>query len=116
LPDQDLTMPYDAIYRAEAPERTDLDAGRGLLLLEFGANWCGHCQAAQPAIRTVLEALPDLPHRKVEDGPGRRLGRSYRVKRWPTLIFLRDGVEAGRVVRPTTVEEVSALLAAATGR
>ena len=109
-------MPYDATYRAAAPERSDLDAGHGLLLLEFGADWCGHCQAAQHAIRTVLEALPDLPHRKIEDGPGRRLGRSYRVKLWPTLILLRDGVEVGRAVRPTTVEEVSALLKAANDR
>jgi thioredoxin 1 len=109
-------MPYADTYRDAAPERAELDAGRGLLLLEFGADWCGHCQAAQPALRTVLDALPDLPHRKVEDGPGRRLGRSYRVKLWPTLILLRDGVEVGRVVRPTTVDEVSGLLKAATGR
>ena len=109
-------MPYDAIYHAEAPKRAALDASRGLQLLEFGADWCGHCQAAQPAVRTVLEALADLPHRKVEDGPGRRLGRSYRVKLWPTLILLCDGVEVGRVVRPTTVDEVNGLLKAATGR
>ena len=107
-------MPYDAIYREAAPERADLDTGRGLQLLEFGANGCGHCQAAQAAIREVLETLPDLPHRKVEDGPGRRLGRSYRVKLWPTLILLRDGEEVGRVVRPTTAEQLGELLQAAT--
>jgi thioredoxin 1 len=108
-------MPYDATYRAAAPERAELDAGRGLQLIEFGADWCGHCQAAQPAIRAALETRPDLPHRKVEDGPGRRLGRTYRVKLWPTLILLRDGQEAARVVRPTTVDEVSELLKAAAG-
>ena len=108
-------MPYDAIYREEAPERADLDASRGLQLLEFGANWCGHCQAAQTAICTVLSAWPDLSHRKVEDGPGRRLGRSYRVKLWPTLILLRDGREVGRIVRPTAAHDVSELLKPATG-
>jgi len=108
-------MPYDTTYREAAPERVELDAGRGLQLLEFGANWCGHCQAAQPAIRTALEALPDLPHCKVEDGHGRRLGRSYRVKLWPTLILLRDGQEIGRLVRPTVVIQVSEFLEAATG-
>jgi thioredoxin 1 len=102
-------MPYDPTYREEAPERAALDAGHGLQLIEFGAEWCGHCQAAQPAIRAALAAWPDLPHRKVADGPGRRLGRSYRVKLWPTLILLRDGQEIARVVRPTTVDEVNDL-------
>lgn len=108
-------MSYDVTYHAVAPERAALDASRGLQLIEFGAGWCGHCQAAQPALRAALEAWPDLPHRKVEDGPGRRLGRSYRVKLWPTLILLRDGQEVGRVVRPTEVAEVRDALDAAFG-
>ena len=47
----------------------------------------------------------------VEDGKGRRLGRSYRVKLWPTVIFLRDGVEVDRVVRPTGRPEIDEALA-----
>lgn len=104
-------MPYVATYSATAPERAELDAGSGTLLLEFGVDWCPHCQAAQPAIAQALAAQPALPHIKVEDGAGRRLGRSFRVKLWPTLILLRDGVELGRVVRPLTVDEVAPLLA-----
>ena len=42
----------------------------------------------------------NVRHIKVEDGKGRPLGRSYRVKLWPTLIFLQDGQEVARVVRP----------------
>jgi thioredoxin 1 len=46
------------------------------------------------------------------DGPGRRLGRTFRVKLWPTLVLLRDGQEIGRIVRPTSSGEISDLLAA----
>ena len=102
-------MSYVATYPAAAPERASLDAGT--LLLEFGVDWCPHCQAAQPAIEQALAAQPALTHIKVEDGAGRRLGRSFRVKLWPTLILQRDGVELGRVVRPLTVDEVAPLLA-----
>ena len=105
-------MPYQSTYRPEAPERSEVDATPGLLLLEFGANWCGHCQAAQPAIQSVLAKHPDLDHRKIEDGPGRRLGRSFRVKLWPTLILLRDGQEIARRVRPATVDEIRTLFQA----
>jgi thioredoxin 1 len=108
-------MPYQTAYLEAAPERSELDASRGLLVIEFGTDWCGHCLAAQPAIRAAFAAHPKLPHRKIEDGPGRPLGRSYRVKLWPTLILLRDGQEVGRLVRPTAVDEVRDLLKAATG-
>ena len=106
-------MPYQTAYLEAAPERSELDASRGLLVMEFGTDWCGHCLAAQPAIRAAFAAQPDLPHRKIEDGPGRPLGRSYRVKLWPTLILLRDGQEVGSLVRPTEVAEVRDALKAA---
>jgi hypothetical protein len=47
---------------------------------------------------------------KVEDGAGRRLGRTFRVKLWPTLILLHGGLELGRVVRPTSSAELAPLL------
>ncbi|MCA1715096.1 MAG: thioredoxin family protein, partial [Gammaproteobacteria bacterium] len=43
--------------------------------------------------------------------PGRPLGRSFRVKLWPTLVFLRDGVELARVVRPASVDAITQALA-----
>jgi len=103
-------MTYCPTYAVDAPERAKIDALPGLTLLEFGANWCGYCQRAQPAISGVLAAYPDLRHIKVEDGPGRPLGRSFRVKLWPTLILLRDGVELARLVRPADVAAIEELL------
>ena len=72
----------------------------GPLLLEFGAEWCGYCQAAQPLIKTALAGHPDITHIKIEDGKGKRLGRQFGVKLWPSLIFLKDGKEVSRLVRP----------------
>jgi len=86
--------------------RDEVDGWTGGAVLEFGANWCGHCQGAQPSIAEALAPLSELRHVKVEDGPGRRLGRSFSVKLWPTLIFLQDGVEVARAVRPQSVTEI----------
>jgi len=97
-------------YAVDAPERAEIDAIRGFVLIEFGTDWCGHCRAAQAAIVTALREYPELLVKKFEDGPGRRLGRSFRVKLWPTLILLRDGEEIGRVVRPVDVSAVRCLL------
>jgi len=80
--------------------RADVDGLPGPTVLEFGSAWCGICRAAQPAIESALEQRPDVRHLKIQDGPGRPLGRSFSIKLWPTLVFLRDGVEVARLVRP----------------
>ena len=58
-----------------------------------------------------LEDHPDVRHIKVADASGRRLGRSFVVKLWPTLIFLRDGQEIARLVRPGDARQIREALA-----
>lgn len=106
-------MPYTAEHAVSEPARADVDALSGLTVLEFGTAWCPHCIGAQPLLREALAARDDVRHLKIEDGPGRPLGRSYRIKLWPSVLLLRDGVEVARVVRPTAREDVEALLAQA---
>jgi thioredoxin 1 len=93
-------------YSTTAPTRADVDLLAGATVLEFGTDWCGYCKAAQPLIGEAFETHPEVRRMKIEDGPGRPLGRSFRVKLWPTLIFLRDGTEVARVVRPGGVQDV----------
>ena len=103
-------MPYAAQHLAQAPTRPEVDSLPGTTLLEFGTPWCGHCQRAQPFIEQALQGRGDVAHVKVEDGPGQRLGRSFGVKLWPTLVVLRDGHEAARVVRPQDARTVAEML------
>ncbi|HEY5758514.1 MAG TPA: thioredoxin family protein [Steroidobacter sp.] len=93
-------------YTESAPTRAEVDAFRGATVIEFGTNWCGFCAAAQPQIEQGLAAHPELRHLKIEDGPGRPLGRSFRIKLWPTLVFMKDGAEVSRVVRPSSAQAV----------
>ena len=92
------------------PSRAELDALQEPLLIEFGASYCGHCAAAQPLIAEALFQHPGVRRIKVEDGRGRPLGRSFRVKLWPTLIFLQEGQEIARLVRPTDSSAIGAAL------
>jgi thioredoxin 1 len=64
-------------------------------------------------IGQALVAQPHWQHCKVEDGPGRPLGRSYRVKLWPTLVLLRDGQEVGRLVRPAAEQDIESAMSKA---
>ena len=107
-----LTPSYlpDYLPESEAPSRASVDALPGLTLLEFGDPGCGHCRAADAAVDAVLRAHPDWRHVRVEDGAGRALGRSFRVKLWPTLVLLKEGQELARAVRPREVTDLELAL------
>jgi thioredoxin 1 len=99
-------------YTDNEPTRTAIDELQGPAVLEFGTGWCGFCRSAQPLIATAFANHPGVRHFKIEDGKGRRLGRSFQVKLWPTLIFLRDGQEVSRLVRPATAQSIGDALKA----
>jgi thioredoxin 1 len=88
------------LYTDADPPRSTIDTLPGPAVIEFGAAWCPICQAAQALIRDALAQHPRVRHLQVEDGKGRPLGRSFGIKLWPTLVFLRDGREVAREVRP----------------
>jgi thioredoxin 1 len=100
-----MSKPYES-----EPAKETVDELRGPAVLEFGENWCGYCKAAQPDIEAAFADYADVPHIKVRDGKGQPLGRSFGVKLWPTLVFLRDGKEVARVVRPSNAREILAQL------
>jgi thioredoxin 1 len=104
-------MPYAHAYAPTEPARDEVDVMPGTTLLEFGAPWCGFCIRAQPLVEAALMRRPGIRHIKVEDGKGRPLGRSFRVKLWPTLVLLQDGGEVARSVRPARASEVDTLFA-----
>ena len=101
---------FNPDYAEEEPTLEQVSGLGGDAILEFGAPWCGYCQAAQPAIQEVLSEHSGLPHIKVYDGKGKPLGRAFRVKLWPTLILLHDGKEVARLVRPSHAGEVGRLV------
>ena len=94
----------DYLSEEKTPRREEIDQMTGPVLVEFGTSWCGYCQAAQRDIVTLLAEHPGVRHVKVEDGPGRRLGRSFRVKLWPNLVFLQDGAVVRQLARPSRGE------------
>jgi thioredoxin 1 len=96
-------MLAETAYRDEShtPSREEIDREPGPLLVEFGTPWCGHCRAIAPRVAELLARHPEVKHVKVEDGPGRPLGRSFSVRMWPSFVFLRDGRIVREVARPS---------------
>jgi len=110
---------YDTGFNPDYEEETitfeEVSELTGDAIIEFGAPWCAHCQAASGAIKEVLTehsltTQSRLPHIKIYDGKGKALGRAFKVKLWPTLILTRDGKEVDRLVRPLSADQVRQLI------
>lgn len=92
------------------PTRAEIDALVGPAVVEFGATWCSHCQAAKPLVDAAFAGHSGIRLIWVEDGKGRPLGRTFGVKLWPTLIFLKNGQEVERLVRPSDADAIAQAL------
>lgn len=103
-------MAMTSTYTSPEPARQEVDQLDGATVIEFGAPWCGYCMAAQAPLARAFAKHPGIRHIKIEDGKGKALGRSFRVKLWPTLVFLRDGREVARLVRPDDVADIQRAL------
>jgi thioredoxin 1 len=103
-------------YAEKEPARAEVDALEGPTVVEFGSPWCGWCRAAQPAIAEAFDGHPGVRHIKIADASGKRLGRSFGIKLWPTLVFMKDGKEAARLVRPDDPKAIREALESIDGR
>ncbi len=98
-------------YATAEPTPSEIGMLDGPVVLEFGSRWCGYCRAAQPLLAAALEMHARVRHIKIADGSGRPLGRYFAVKLWPTLVFLNNGDEVARLVRPRDVGVIRDALA-----
>jgi thioredoxin 1 len=105
-----IPMPEYSVAYNDQLTPAHLKAIDGPIVLNFGAGWCGHCQLVWSAIMQELKKCPEVKHFAIEDGRGRKLGAIFRVKLWPTLIFLKNGEEVTRLVRPTSPDVISTAL------
>jgi thioredoxin 1 len=94
----------DYLAPDQAPTREEVGRMPGLVLLEFGTEWCGFCGAAAPHVAALLRDNPSVRHVKVEDGPGLPLGRSFRVRLWPNFVLLKEGAVVRQLARPSANE------------
>ena len=64
---------------------------KGLVLVDFWAQWCGPCQMIAPILAEIDEECPDDKVCKVDVDANMGLAQSYKVVAIPFLILFRDG-------------------------
>ena len=75
-------------YDSVEPSREEVGRLVGATVLEFGTPWCGYCRAAQPIIAAALSGVATF------------------AGSFTTAVFLNDGKELVRSVRPWREDEI----------
>ena len=74
-------------------------AQKGLLMVDFWADWCGPCKMLAPLIESLdKEYEGRVTVGKVNVDDEQELAIRYGVMSIPTVIFFKDGKEIGRKV------------------
>lgn len=72
--------------------RTEIQNGKGVAVLDFGAVWCGPCQKLAPAIdRMAADYAGRAIIGKVDVDQEQDLAVRFDVVSVPTIIFFKDG-------------------------
>ncbi len=76
----------------DATFETEVEQGKGLILVDFWAEWCGPCRQIAPVLEEIDSAMGDkvtIVKLNIDDNPSTptRLG----VRGIPTLMLFKDG-------------------------
>jgi len=66
--------------------------GKGIVLIDWWASWCGPCRAFAPIFEKVSERHPEAVFAKVDTEAQRELAAAFEIRSIPTLMVVRDGV------------------------
>ena len=85
------------------------------VLLDFYANWCGHCQKLLPLLDEVAADMDGkLSVMKVNVDENREFAQKFEIKGLPTMVLFKAGSEVDRLIgfmpKDKIVEKVSAKL------
>ncbi|WP_022981382.1 thioredoxin [Ideonella sp. B508-1] len=100
-----VTIATDASYTAEL-----LDA-KGVVLVDFWAEWCGPCKMLMPAVEEIAKLYAgEVKVAKINADDNKAAAAKFEIRGLPTLLVLQDGVEKERILGVISKSRIAAAL------
>lgn len=71
---------------------------KGMVIVDFHAEWCGPCKIMGPVFEKVSKELKDKQFYKVDVDQNPNTSEEHGIRSIPTMIFLKDGKEVDRTM------------------
>ena len=84
---------------------------KGVVVVDFGANWCGPCKSLVTILDEVVEEDPNKKIVKVDIDEQEELAAQYKIMSVPTLLVFRNGEVIDKSIGLIQKHEVKALFA-----
>jgi len=81
-----------------------------LVLVEFGATWCGPCKMMAPILEKVSAQRADVKVCKIDIDDSPLATEKHGIRSVPTVILYVDGVETKRHVGLTSYDKLITML------
>ena len=85
---------------------------KGVVVVDFFANWCGPCRMMAPILEDVQKEMGDrVQIYKVDVDDSENLSRQFGIMSIPTIIFFKDGElvnkHIGLWMKDSMIEEIN---------
>lgn len=80
------------------------------VLIDFYAEWCGPCQMLSPIVEQVANENDNIKVVKINVDNAQDIAMDYGVMSIPTLVVIKDGKEANRVVGLVSKNEIERII------
>ena len=71
---------------------------KGVVLVDFYANWCGPCKMLRPVLESIAEERDDVKIVSINVDDADDLSMSYGISSIPCVVKFKDGVEGDRII------------------
>lgn len=74
------------------------ETAKGLVLVDFWAEWCGPCRMLSPIVDQLASEMASVQFRKINVDENPSVPSSLGISAIPTLVLYKDGKPVDRIV------------------